>query len=106
MFSLEQILMIRTLMTTGLCVMSIAFVRGQELPVENYAPKSVLPVPLRAITNAKIINASQTEISDNELVIGVEIDGQARAYPINQLTGPSREIINDELAGIPIAATW
>ena len=43
---------------------------------------------------------------DNELVIGVEIDGQARAYPINQLTGPSREIINDVLAGTAIAATW
>ena len=32
--------------------------------------------------------------------------GQARAYPINMLTGPSREIINDVLGGVPIAATW
>jgi len=45
-------------------------------------------------------------VDDDELVIGVVIDGEARAYPINQLTGPDREIINDELAGTAIAATW
>ena len=61
---------------------------------------------MRPITNPTIASAADTEISDNDLVIGVEIDGQARAYPINQLTGPRREIINDELAGTPIAATW
>jgi len=43
---------------------------------------------------------------DNELVLGLELNGEARAYPINMLTGPSREIINDTLGGIPIAATW
>lgn len=98
--------MIRSLATAALWVMSIAVVLGQTQPVENYAPRTVLPVPLRAITNPNLISASEAKISTNELVIGVEIDGQARAYPINQLTGPSREIINDELAGIPIAATW
>jgi hypothetical protein len=39
-------------------------------------------------------------------VLGVSIGDQSRAYPINMLTGPRREIINDELAGHAIAATW
>jgi hypothetical protein len=34
------------------------------------------------------------------------VEGKARAYPINMLTGPRREIINDELGGKAIAATW
>jgi hypothetical protein len=106
LFFKEKFLMSRALATAGLCVLSIAVVRGQEQSIDNYAPRTVLPVPVRAITNPKIIKASETEIGGNELVIGVEIDGQARAYPINQLTGPRREIINDELAGTPIAATW
>ena len=46
------------------------------------------------------------EVRPNELVLGVVIDGEARAYPLNGLSGPSREIYNDTLAGRPIAATW
>jgi hypothetical protein len=38
--------------------------------------------------------------------LGVEIDGQSRAYPINMITRPQREVVNDQLAGHAIAATW
>ena len=98
--------MTRILAAAVLCALPIAVAFGQDDPVDNYAPRMVLPKPLRAITDPKIVPASESEISDNELVIGVEIDGLSRAYPINQLTGPSREITNDELAGTAIAATW
>ena len=37
-------------------------------------------------------------------VIGVEIDGQTKAYPVSFLNG--REMVVDELAGIPILVTW
>ena len=47
-----------------------------------------------------------TVLNPNELVIGVTIGKEPRAYPINMLTGPSREIINDTLGGQGIAATW
>jgi hypothetical protein len=79
---------------------------GPAAPAQEYAPQKVLPVAIRAITDPKIVDADKAKVAGNDLVIGVEIDGQARAYPINQLTGPSREIINDELAGTAIAATW
>ena len=46
------------------------------------------------------------QVSDNELVLGVVVSGKARAYPLNMLTGPRREIINDKLGGRHIAATW
>ena len=45
-------------------------------------------------------------LDEMELVIGVAIGDQARAYPINMLTGPRREIINDRLGKTAIAATW
>ena len=48
----------------------------------------------------------QNRVTANELVIGVEIDGEARAYPINMLTGPRREIINDRLGQREIAVMW
>ncbi len=37
-------------------------------------------------------------------VIGVEIDGEARAYPLRVLS--SHEIVNDTLGGLPIAVTY
>jgi hypothetical protein len=40
------------------------------------------------------------------LVLGVTIGKASRAYPINMLTNPTREIINDKLGGKNIAATW
>ncbi len=41
---------------------------------------------------------------DGELVLGVEIDGDARAYSVPLLS--SHEIVNDVVGGKPIAVTW
>ena len=37
-------------------------------------------------------------------VIGISLDGEAKAYPISVLR--FREMVNDELAGIPTLVTW
>ena len=68
----------------------------------------VLLSPRRAIVSAPVLRAEavKQQVRDSELVLGVVVNGQARAYPINMLTGPSREIINDQLGGSAIAATW
>lgn len=73
---------------------------------EHYTPRQVLQRPIRPIINPVIVAAQDTDTAQNELVIGVAVNGAARAYPINQLTGPNREIINDVLGGTAIAATW
>lgn len=44
--------------------------------------------------------------TDADLVIGLVIDGQAFAYPINMLGGPQREIVNDTHAGVPYCVNW
>ena len=41
---------------------------------------------------------------EHELVLGVEIDGDARAYSVPLLS--SHEIVNDVVGGKPIAVTW
>ncbi len=71
------------------------------------APRKVVP-PQPPIVNAPVLAAKRVrnEVADGELVLGVVVGREARAYPINMLTGPRREIINDTLGGQPIAATW
>jgi hypothetical protein len=41
---------------------------------------------------------------DDELVIGVSVEGEAKAYPITVLR--FREMVNDELGKLPILVTW
>ena len=47
-----------------------------------------------------------TLIRDEDFVIGVEINGESRAYAMNTLSIPERHIVNDTLGGEPIAVTW
>ena len=85
--------------------MSIGSARAQ-LPEFN--PQVVIPRAMPAIENAPVISAARADrqLQDSELVLGITVKGQARAYPINMLTGPRREIVNDTLGGRSIAATW
>ena len=46
------------------------------------------------------------ELQGDALVLGVTINGESRAYPLNQLIGPEREVFNDFLGGQAIMATW
>jgi hypothetical protein len=60
---------------------------------------SILP-----IYDPEFVPAGEANYSDDELVMGVAIDGEAKAYLVALLN--SREMVNDELAGIPILVTW
>ena len=73
----------------------------------DFKPRTLMK-PLPAIVDAEIVKreAMEGRINDDELVLGVRINDSSRAYPINMLNGPRREIINDDLGGKAIAATW
>lgn len=43
-------------------------------------------------------------LDPRELVIGVEINGESKAYPVGPLNW--REMVNDVLGGVPILVTW
>ena len=45
-----------------------------------------------------------TDLSDTEPVLALEIDGDARAYPVRVLTW--HEIVNDTVGGIPVSVTY
>jgi hypothetical protein len=73
----------------------------------KFQPKTLMS-PRKAIVDAPFIAANDVkdQVSNSELVLGVVIEGQPRAYPINILTGPAREIINDRIGKTDFAATW
>ena len=73
-----------------------------------FDPHVVIPTPFPAIkkTNIESVEKASMVLGDGELVLGVSIDGESRAYPITMLCGPTREIINDVLGDTKFAATW
>ena len=54
----------------------------------------------------EIVAASEAEIGDEDMVMGVVINGEPRAYPVNYMNGPQNEVVNDVLGGKAIASTW
>jgi len=90
----------------SVCHWNVA-ITAQAEESRTFRPRRLLP-PRPPITDPPILSGqdSGVQLADNELVLGVVIDNKSRAYPINMLTGPTREIINDMLGDVPIAATW
>lgn len=79
---------------------------GAQRP--EFSPRVVIPFAFPPIKNAPTVSAAEADrlLGEAELVLGVTINDQSRAYPINMLTGPRREIVNDRLGGRAITATW
>jgi len=64
-------------------------------------PKDGIP----SIDNPQFVNASEADfVSDNDVVIGLEINGEAKAYPLSILVW--HEIVNDNVGGTPVAVTY
>ena len=64
-------------------------------------PKDGIP----SIDNPQFVKASEAEfVSDNDVVIGLEINGETKAYPLSILVW--HEIVNDEVGGTPVAVTY
>ncbi len=67
-------------------------------------PRLIGPDGIRPVYEPRFVAASEAPLEDDELVIGISIEGEAKAYPITVLR--FREMVNDELGGIPILVTW
>jgi hypothetical protein len=72
-----------------------------ESIVSGGPPKDGIP----ALTNPNFVGASFVEyLRDDDLVLGVVVNGESRAYPHN--IGWWHEIVNDRIGGRPISVTF
>jgi hypothetical protein len=72
---------------------------------ESYLPPQLIPPDgIRPVYQPQFVGAADAPLHDDELVIGVSIEGEAKAYPITVLR--FREMVNDELGKLPILVTW
>lgn len=82
---------------------------GSTVPATSRDLELVTLLPFDAIRSIEdpilIGRASADELYDaEELVLGIEIDGDARAYSVPLLS--RHEVVNDVVGGKPVAVTW
>jgi hypothetical protein len=59
---------------------------------------------IAAITEPEYVSADEADIADDSYVLGVLIEGQARAYSLNLLN--THEVVNDKIGDQAYAAVW
>jgi len=64
-------------------------------------PDGILPIDTPCVVD---VAAADTWLEDESSVMVVELDGEARAYPLAIMT--QHEIVNDVLAGVPVTVTY
>ncbi len=118
-------LLSRTMSMSGWAVLLLPLVALSCAPVQESKPKSAYnfaarqrgiieelekgDVPVNeAVQNPPMIKAKKSDLGDDEPVIGVDINGEARAYPLTMMFGGGGifELLNDTCGGEPIAPSW
>ncbi|MCH9650086.1 MAG: DUF3179 domain-containing protein [Deltaproteobacteria bacterium] len=75
---------------------------SESLPpgVEQILPRG----KIAAVFAPNFVPAAKAELSPEAWVLGVVLEGQAKAYSLNLLN--RHEIVNDRIGDNPIAAVW
>ena len=77
--------------------------RGQDFSLRDFR-QLLRRDAIKPVYEPAFVSAEESGFSDEELVLGVEINGDSRAYPIGPLN--SREMVIDEVGGVPILVSW
>ncbi len=58
----------------------------------------------QAPTDLPSVSAQDAQLADDDLVLGIVVQGQAMAYPIRYLS--AYEVIDGRVGKTPVAPTW
>jgi hypothetical protein len=78
-------------------------IQNAKIDIDSFQSGGVAKDDIPSLINPNFDSASSTKFQDNEKIIGVFLNGEARAYPYSILYW--HEIINDTIAGEPITVT-
>lgn len=98
--------MVRPFVAVLLAIYALAASAGTAADLRPEAIVTVLPKDaIPAILSPRFGESKGAVwLSSRDLVVGVEVSGDSRAYPVATLS--RHEIVNDTVGGQPIAVTW
>ena len=83
---------------------ALLFLPQQSTAYELRWDVRILRDGIQPIYDPSLTTPDNSDLKPHEMVLAVEINGDARAYPIEPLV--SYEIVNDVVGGVPLAITW
>jgi hypothetical protein len=97
------------LLSTSVLSSKAVTVSAQEksiVPLDKIVSGGPPPDGIPSIDNPKFVSVKEADklLEDSELVVGLNVNGDIRAYPIQILVW--HEIVNDNVGGIPVAVTY
>ena len=96
-----------TFLATAGSLFATALFAQPTQPTEELPEGVVQLLPrgrIAAVTEPTFVSADDAEIPDDAWVLGVEVDGEARAYSLNLLN--RHEVVNDQVGEKNFAAVW
>lgn len=113
--SLPMVLGIAAILTLGFVVLrqvvhesrTVEVVDAGTGELKSYRIVTVLPRDaISAIRDPEFVQVAEAArwMNGREQVIGLDLGGEVRAYPINLLS--RHEVVNDVVGGKPVAITW
>lgn len=85
---------------TAICLLFVPLIFSAWFARQNHFEWMFKPLP-----NASFVQASEADfVSDSEMVLAVELNGDAVAYPVRQIA--YHHVVQDVVGGIPIVATY
>ena len=92
----------------ALCAIGLGAAAGGPLLASDDPPPGVEQLLPRgriaAVFEPRFVGAAEAEIGDDAWILGVVIDGQAKAYSLNLLN--THEVVNDAIGERSFAAVW
>jgi hypothetical protein len=68
-------------------------------------PREEVEMPVFTVpVNPLRLPASEVDLPDNDLVLGIVAGGKAVAYPVRYLA--LSEVVDDQIGDLPVAPTW
>jgi len=91
-----------------LCAWAMTSLTAYAHAAQNETPPGVEQIIPRgriaAVTEPQFVSADEAAIPDDAWVLGVELEGEARAYSLNLLN--AHEVVNDSVGDKDFAAVW
>ena len=78
-------------------------VRGQQFSLDGFR-KLAYKDTIMPIYTPVFVSADAADLEDEELVLGLEINGESKAYPVGPLN--LKEMVIDEVGGVPVLVSW
>jgi hypothetical protein len=77
-------------------------------PQAEHPPEEVTPSEpgFPVLVAKEPVAANEAPLRDDDVVLGVVIDEEPRAYPVGQFRARDHHALNDTLGGAELTATW